>query len=289
MTSGLQAARLIMLGDDAVLAPLTPTLEGCLPGGVLAVAPDDVLDDDVVLVGVPAGGDPELATLVAELSSRSSAGIVAVLEAGCTADDWDRALHVAPLVVSAAASPEELRAAVGFAVAARRRHDLAHLREEKLELTRRSIEQISMIDTRTGLYNRRFLMVSLEDAVAAARRYGRPLSLCVFEVRNHAELEARHGATGLTGVYEQVADTFSQTLRGADIEAWVGRDRFAVMLPETNEEGARRVAERIREQLGLWSEQSGVTLELVSGVATVSEQTRDAGDLMSQAESLLTR
>ncbi|MDB5097648.1 MAG: hypothetical protein JWM80_2069 [Cyanobacteria bacterium RYN_339] len=99
------------------------------------------------------------------------------------------------------------------------------------------------VDGATGLFSRSLLMIRLEEEVSRARRYKRPFSLVMVD------LDARDGAEQPEGL-KRVAQIVRLQLRaGIDFPSLYSDDRVAMILPETDAEGALVVAERIREKV----------------------------------------
>ncbi len=242
-------------------------------------------ESDVLCV-VPAaevGVDAAVDSVKALLES-SGAGILLVVDEAASLDDW-RGLDVDGVArCSANASSAEFVTRLESAPALRRVSTLAAIREEKLALTRQSLEVISMVDLRTGLHNRRFLLNGVTDALAAARRYERVFSLCRLRVTNHADILKTHGESVMLEVYEFVADYLAVRLRSADIEAWVAQDAFAVILPETDADGARVFATRLVDEIQAEEFLGGVQLQLHATVVDSSRGFESAAEMVQVVE-----
>jgi diguanylate cyclase (GGDEF)-like protein len=121
-------------------------------------------------------------------------------------------------------------------------------REVRLKLE--DIEEKARRDDLTGVYNRRVLIVSMEDAKQRADATGEPLSICVLDL----DLFKRYNDEfdHLTG--DQVLRTFAQAvqdgLRATDIFGRYGGEEFVQILPRTTLAGAIADAERLRKRIG---------------------------------------
>lgn len=122
-------------------------------------------------------------------------------------------------------------------------------REEREMLLERQnlLRHLSVTDGLTGLYNKRHLMDNLTREMARAQRSGEPLSLLVLDVDDFKLFNDRHGH--LEG--DQVLLALARVLRGqarvGDFACRFGGEEFALVLPGTNLEAARLVAERVRQ------------------------------------------
>ncbi len=100
-------------------------------------------------------------------------------------------------------------------------------------------------DPLTGLYNRRYFEDTLADHVEAAKRYGRELSLVLFDLDDFKRINDTQGHPAGDDALRHFADQLKATARKADIVCRHGGDEFAVILPETSREQAERFVERV--------------------------------------------
>lgn len=100
-------------------------------------------------------------------------------------------------------------------------------------------------DALTGLYARGFLMDHLALLVGDARETGERLSVVGLRLMDLAELNAEWGWSGGDHLIRQVGSLIGRLVRGEDLAARAGGDRFALVLPATDGEDAARVAHRI--------------------------------------------
>ncbi|WP_333824878.1 diguanylate cyclase domain-containing protein [Pinisolibacter sp.] len=100
-------------------------------------------------------------------------------------------------------------------------------------------------DSLTGLYTRGFLMDHLGLLVGDARDTGERLTLVGLRMMDMAETNAEWGWAGGDHLIRQVGSLIGRLVRGEDLAARAGGDRFALVLPATDGEDAARVAHRI--------------------------------------------
>lgn len=105
------------------------------------------------------------------------------------------------------------------------------------------------LDSKTGLYNARWLAETLDSEVRRATRYGADLAVLMIDLDGLKPLNDTLGHLAGDLALRHVADQIRMVLRQADAAARVGGDEFVVVLPETDASGARRVARRLREAL----------------------------------------
>lgn len=154
----------------------------------------------------------------------------------------------------------------------------------------RHLSEVAATDDKTGARTHRFFSDRLEEEVARARRYRRPLALMLVDLDGFKAVNDEHGHVAGDVVLRGVAGVLKSSIRVMDVLARYGGDEFAVILPDTASEGAVCLAERLclrvrhtaLEPIG----PGRVTLSL--GVASLPEQPAESGkDLLSAADSAL--
>ncbi len=110
---------------------------------------------------------------------------------------------------------------------------------------REAIRSLADTDELTGIANKRWLRRQLPQEVERARAYNLPLSLVMFDVDDFKDINDRHGHTIGDVVLSELCGGVREILRPPDFLARFGGDEFAVILPHTDLDGARKVAERI--------------------------------------------
>lgn len=112
------------------------------------------------------------------------------------------------------------------------------------------LQHLSDTDSLTGLANRRHFDRALKDEVKRARRGDAALSLIIIDVDHFKLYNDNYGHTRGDYVLEVVAERLNQCMRRSqDLAARYGGEEFACILPNCSGEGARLMAERIRESI----------------------------------------
>ncbi|HKE14501.1 MAG TPA: diguanylate cyclase [Kofleriaceae bacterium] len=114
---------------------------------------------------------------------------------------------------------------------------------------RRAQEQLARLDHLTELANRRGFTESAEREVSRARRSGAPLTVVVVDVDHFKRVNDVHGHGVGDQVLRHVADCLAETARRSDVIARWGGEELIALLPDTNLDGGRRFAERMRASL----------------------------------------
>ena len=146
-------------------------------------------------------------------------------------------------------------------------------------------------DPLTGFYNHRFLHERLGEEVIRAQRGRQPLSVLMLDLDDFKLVNDTFGHLFGDRVLTWTAELIRSTLRGSDIPARYGGDEFAIILPETDGDDARRAAERILEAFrdrSFVGEQRGpVPIASSIGVATFPADGRTGTDLIAAADRAL--
>lgn len=156
-----------------------------------------------------------------------------------------------------------------------------------------SLASLAATDSLTGLANRRRLDQVLRTEWARAQRNGNPLAVLMVDVDHFKAFNQRHGHAGGDHALREVAKTLVQSIRRpADVAARYGGEEFQLVLPETDAEGARLLAERIRarvEGLAPFEDDAhGVTVSIGIGLYTPGTQ-QELSQVLGAADEALYR
>lgn len=110
-------------------------------------------------------------------------------------------------------------------------------------------EWSSRHDELTGLPNSRAFQERAELELARARRYGGPLTAAYIDLDNFKAVNDRHGHRAGDAALRTVASLLRSSARASDMAARIGGDEFVVLMPDTDDEGARALLERLRAEL----------------------------------------
>jgi two-component system, cell cycle response regulator len=120
---------------------------------------------------------------------------------------------------------------------------------ERLRSSVRESIELAVTDSLTGLHNRRYLdrHISLLMERATARK--RPLSLCMIDIDRFKSINDTFGHDAGDDVLRELARRIRQTVRGVDLACRYGGEEFVVVMPDTAEDVAVQVAERLRQSI----------------------------------------
>jgi diguanylate cyclase (GGDEF)-like protein len=154
----------------------------------------------------------------------------------------------------------------------------------------RIVERQALVDSLTGLANRRNLEDTLRSELARAARFNDVVCVVLADLDDFKQINDRYGHPVGDEVLKEFAQTLRKTVRETDVAARWGGEEFALVLPGTDAAGGARLAERARAML---SEQTvrapdGTELHVNAsfGVAAFP-QARELDELLAAADLAL--
>jgi diguanylate cyclase (GGDEF)-like protein len=137
-------------------------------------------------------------------------------------------------------------------------------------------------DNLTGLLRRETVLAHLERELQRALRYGRPLTVGMADLDHFKEINDRHGHLVGDSMLKRVAQAITSGLRSADLVGRYGGEEFLFVLPESDGEGARVVAERIRRAVAEITlridARTTLTVTVSIGMASLAELGAESDD-----------
>ncbi len=162
---------------------------------------------------------------------------------------------------------------------------------EERKKAQAALERLATQDALTGLANRRYFLELAARTFEQARRYQRPLSIVMMDVDHFKQINDTFGHKTGDQVLVSVAQCMLSVLRKVDILGRYGGDEFVILLPETTQEGARRLTERLRQVVAQQSVIAGgvsLPISLSIGLASNIQQPDLALDeLLQRADRAL--
>ncbi len=101
-------------------------------------------------------------------------------------------------------------------------------------------------DALTQLRNRRAFDEAAADELGRARRFERPLSLCLLDIDRFKSVNDRYGHLTGDAILRQFGAILRDNVRKNDVPGRLGGEEFGLLLPEVNRSGALVVAEKLR-------------------------------------------
>jgi diguanylate cyclase (GGDEF)-like protein len=152
-------------------------------------------------------------------------------------------------------------------------------------------ERLSVTDALTGLYNTRYFYKALENEIARTNRYDEPFSLMLFDIDNFKALNDNSGHQAGDDVLHQLALILKSISRETDAVVRYGGEEFIIILPNTPEEEAVFLANRIRSTVHdfkfLVNGTEEVKITLSGGIASYPKNAGDSKSLLNAADTAL--
>ncbi|RQD61862.1 MAG: PleD family two-component system response regulator [Desulfonatronovibrio sp. MSAO_Bac4] len=164
----------------------------------------------------------------------------------------------------------------------------------ELKRYRDYLENISMKDGLTGVPNRRRMDEYLEQEWKRSKRKNKPISLLMLDIDHFKLYNDNYGHSEGDECLKKVASAIEESLsRPADMTARFGGEEFVCILPETDESGAKLIAQRVQENIKKMSiphEYSPVDslITLSIGIATtIPDESASQQELLKNADQML--
>jgi diguanylate cyclase (GGDEF)-like protein len=157
-----------------------------------------------------------------------------------------------------------------------------------------TVERQAITDDLTGLANMRAFNSILDRELERSRRFDSPLGLVMLDIDDFKRVNDTYGHQQGDEVLAQVAGVLRALSRDLDAPARYGGEELAVVLPQTDVEGAALLAERMREAVEALQVRrvgGGASLRVTAsfGVASVPDTAADRGSLIAAADAALYR
>jgi diguanylate cyclase (GGDEF)-like protein len=153
------------------------------------------------------------------------------------------------------------------------------------------IQELTITDDCTGLYNARHLYDSIEAEVNRSARYGYEFSVIFLDLDHFKLVNDNCGHLVGSRLLAEIGATIKSRLRLIDYAFRYGGDEFVILLPQTNKQAALVVARRLRDLLrtNRFHLDQGLDLNVRAslGVATYPEDAKNAHDLIRQADEMM--
>ena len=111
------------------------------------------------------------------------------------------------------------------------------------------MQELTVIDELTGLYNFRYFGNKLSDEIRRADRYHQPLSILMVDVDHFKQINDTQGHQTGNIILQEIVSLIKRSVRDVDIVARYGGEEFVVLLPQTEMKNATIIAERMRRTI----------------------------------------
>jgi len=152
------------------------------------------------------------------------------------------------------------------------------------------VQHLAITDPLTNLNNRRYFFEAARRELERARRYQNSLSMIMLDIDHFKRVNDTYGHLAGDRILVAVAARCKEKLREVDLSARYGGEEFVFLLPETDLEGARQVAERLRAEVNDAPIDAGdkkISISVSLGVAELDEECVDLQALVRRADQAL--
>lgn len=153
------------------------------------------------------------------------------------------------------------------------------------------VERLSVTDPLTGVNNFRHLSTMLAREMERATRFGHPLGVLMLDIDRFKPVNDTHGHAAGDAVLRELARRVKECVREVDTVARYGGEEFALLLPETDLDGADRLAHRvlvsIRSERFRLPDGTQLAITASMGVAGFPHHGSTASEVMSAADAAL--
>ena len=153
------------------------------------------------------------------------------------------------------------------------------------------IQELTITDDCTGLYNARHLYKTLETEVYRSARFGYEFSVLFIDLDHFKQVNDTHGHLIGSKLLAEIGYLIKAQLRLIDFAFRYGGDEFVVLLPQTSKDSALVVARRLRDSLraSMFCKEEGLNLNVRAsiGLATYPHDAKAPNDIIRQADEMM--
>ena len=156
--------------------------------------------------------------------------------------------------------------------------------------TERKLQELATTDPLTGLSNRRAFLERLEEELRLSRRLKHQSTLLMLDFDHFKQINDNYGHSAGDAVLKHFAAEAGECLRKTDLLGRLGGEEFAILLPGTDMEGARHLAELIRERMEqnpTQLESGDIAMTLSIGMTAIKPGDKNTSDVLNRADKAL--
>jgi two-component system cell cycle response regulator len=164
--------------------------------------------------------------------------------------------------------------------------------QDRLEENHRRSLELALTDGLTGLYNRAYLDVHLDELIERVDHEGISAALLMFDIDHFKQVNDTHGHAAGDDVLRELAARTTNSVRSVDLVARWGGEEFVVVMPETDLAVAVAVAERLRaavarEEFTIRGDGRNLPVTISIGVTAATERGDNRDRMLKRADDAL--
>jgi diguanylate cyclase (GGDEF)-like protein len=158
-------------------------------------------------------------------------------------------------------------------------------------LSHRKVQDLTITDDLTKLYNSRYLPVVLEREISRSRRYREELSLVFLDLDDFKQVNDRYGHMAGSQLLTEFGNFLYDRVRSSDVGIRYGGDEFVLILPKTSKRAALKFVQRTIEELRAHSflHRQGLNLKCTAsfGIASFPEDGETVDQIIAAADKAM--
>lgn len=163
--------------------------------------------------------------------------------------------------------------------------------ERQLREVTSRLDRMAHTDVLTNLFNRRYFIDRLEEEFDRISRHGANMSVLIYDLDHFKRINDTYGHDVGDRVLQAVSKVTNQVKRSTDIACRLGGEEFALLLPETDKNGAIKLAQRLRREIENFpyreNAHESLTVTASVGVATITKIGADPQAILKTADRAL--
>jgi len=151
------------------------------------------------------------------------------------------------------------------------------------------LQQLSITDPLTGIYNRRYLSTRLSEEITRYNRYKHPFSFIMLDMDKFKDYNDTFGHMFGDKLIKAMATIMEKSLRNVDIAARFGGDEFVAIFPQTSKADAIHITNRLKEKIDMALRQESLNMPLTvsMGLTTYPDDASSVGELLEKTDQAL--
>jgi diguanylate cyclase (GGDEF)-like protein len=146
---------------------------------------------------------------------------------------------------------------------------------------------MAVTDSLTGLYDRRYFMVKLQEEVLRAERCGKPLSVVMADLDRFKKINDTYGHDAGDRALQAIAKFFQKNIRDVDAVARYGGEEFVMLIPDADQSAAFCLAQRLRQELANVNLDDLPPITMSLGIAAYPSDGTDIEELIKKADAAM--
>ncbi len=149
------------------------------------------------------------------------------------------------------------------------------------------LSQLAAFDSLTGIANRRYILIQLDNVFATYQRNKDPITIAILDITSFKAINDSYGHEVGDDVLKAFAKTIQKRLRGSDTIGRIGGDEFLLILNSTNASGAQTLLKTLKETVKTHKKLEKHNINFDFGIAELTEKTQSVKQLMRNADNAL--